>query len=227
MRVFPPLLLWVAAASAAAQSALPIYSCVDANGKRYTSDRPIAECLAREQQVHSRDGSVRKVLPPSMTADERVAHEARERVEAERRAALQEAVRRDRNLAQRYPDEATHRRARTAALDPVQRSLKLSGARLELLAKERKPLEAEAEFYVNRKLPGKLIQQFDANDAAVDAQRALIATQEQELARISGLFDIELDRLRKLWNGAPPGSLGPLPAPSSASAQPAAKAASR
>jgi hypothetical protein len=29
--------------------------------------------------------------------------------------------------------------------------------------------------------------------------------------RINRLFDAELERLRRLWAGAPPGSLGPLP----------------
>ena len=34
-----------------------------------------------------------------------------------------------------------------------------------------------------------------------------------ELERINKLYDAELDRLRRLWAGAPPGSLGPAPAP--------------
>ena len=36
----------------------PIYSCIDAHGKRITSDRPIPECAAREQRVLNADGSV-------------------------------------------------------------------------------------------------------------------------------------------------------------------------
>ncbi|MCH2242727.1 MAG: hypothetical protein MK041_12565, partial [Aquabacterium sp.] len=49
-----------------------IYSCIDASGRRITSDRPIPECLDREQKLHNRDGSVRGVQRPSMTAAERV-----------------------------------------------------------------------------------------------------------------------------------------------------------
>jgi hypothetical protein len=209
-----PLLLMLTAATAGAQNASStIFTCVDANGKRYTSDRPIAECLSREQQILNRDGSVRQVVPPSLTADERAAAEARQRVEAERRAAQQEAVRRDRNLMQRYPTEAAHKRAREAALEPLRRSLKLSETRLELLARERKPLDSEAEFYAGKPLPGKLRQQIDGNEAAVAAQQSLMATQRAETDRINGLFDLELERLKKLWGGAAPGSLGPMAAP--------------
>jgi hypothetical protein len=51
----------------------------------------------------------------------------------------------------------------------------------------------------------------DANEASVEAQRSSASTQEAELGRINKLYDAELERLRKLWAGAPAGSLGPLP----------------
>ncbi|MBI3368521.1 MAG: DUF4124 domain-containing protein, partial [Burkholderiales bacterium] len=44
-------------------STTTIYTCIDDKGRRLTSDRPIAECLAREQQVRNRDGSVKQVVP--------------------------------------------------------------------------------------------------------------------------------------------------------------------
>ena len=83
---------------------VPIYSCVDASGKKLTSDRPIPECANREQKLHNADGSLRKIVPPTPTADERAEAEAAERRVATERAAQQEAVRRDRNLLQRYPE---------------------------------------------------------------------------------------------------------------------------
>ena len=220
-----PLLLLLGAATAAAQKPGFIYTCVDEKGKRHTSDRPIAECIAREQEVRNRDGSLQRIVPPTLTADERAAVEARQRVEAERRAAQQENVRRDRNLMQRYPSEVSHRKAREAALEVVRKSLKLSETRMELLAKERKPLDAEAEFYVGKPLPAKLKQQIDGNEAAVEAQQSLMATQRAELNRINGLFDLELERLKKLWSGAAPGSLGPMPVLGGASAPAAASSA--
>jgi len=111
----------------------------------------------------------------------------------------------------RFPTEAAHNKARAAALDDVRAAVQLSEKRLAVLAADRKPLMDEAEFYVGKQLPHKLKQQLDANDAATDAQRALIQNQQAEIVRINALFDVELARLRKLWAGAPAGSLGALP----------------
>lgn len=196
----------------------PIYSCTTADGRKLTSDRPIVECLAKEQRLLNSDGSVRGVHPPSLTAEERAAKEAREREALAAKLAQQDAVRRDRNLMARYPDEAAHRRAREGALDSVRVAMKASEVRLRELANERKPLLAEAEFYSGKRLPPKLKQALEANDTALEAQRSVAQTQEAELARINALYDAELERLRRLWSGAAPGSLGPLGAAPAASA---------
>jgi hypothetical protein len=205
-----------------------IYTCIDSNGRRLTSDRPIANCTDREQRVLNRDGSLRLVIPPSLTADERTAREAQERKVAAEQAARREAVRADRNMMQRYSDEAAHDKAREAAIDRARLSLDASRKRLEELAAERKPLDDEAEFYKSKTLPTKLKAQFDANDAAVQAQRALIGTAEAELVRLNALYDAELARLRKLWAGAEPGSLGPdVAVPSAKTASTTAPAVAR
>ena len=196
----------------AASSAGAIFTCVDERGRRLTSDRPIPECTAREQRVLNSDGSLRAVLPPTLTAEERAAKEARERKEAEARAAQADAARRDRNLLQRYKTEEAHRKAREAALESVRDAIRSAQQRTEALQKERKPLLDEAEFYRGKRLPAKLKQQLDANDASLEAQRAAATTQQAELDRISRLYDAELQRLKALWGGATPGSLGPLPA---------------
>lgn len=224
-------LLAVAAAAGAAsawaqRTATPggIYTCVDDRGRRLTSDRPIAECSSREQHLLNRDGSLRAVIPPTLTQDERAEREARERRAAEARERQADAVRRDRNLMARYRDEATHARARESALEPVRLAQANTERRLADLRRERKPLLDDAEFYVGKSLPFRLKQQLEANDAAIAAVQDAMATQEAEVARINRFYDVELDRLRRLWDGAQPGSLGPLPPVAEAS--PAPKAAS-
>jgi len=203
-----------------------IYSCVDPSGKRITSDRPIASCNDREQRELNADGSVKRIVPPTMTADERSDAEAREREATAERAMRVEALRRDRNLLARFPNEAAHYKAREAALEDTRKSVKISETRLALLASERKPLVDEAEFYVGKPLPTKLRTQLDANDAATDAQRTLIQNQQAEIIRVNALYDAELQRLRKLWGGAQPGTLGsagpPAPAPAPAASTPLA-----
>jgi hypothetical protein len=210
--------LWLAALCVGPAGAQPtgaangnIYTCIDDRGRRLTADRPIAECIGKEQQVLNRDGSLRRIVPPTLTPEERAQQEARERQDAMVRAARAEAVRRDRNLLVRYADEPAHQRAREAALDTVRVAMRNTERRLADLSEERRPLQYEAEFYQGRTLPPQLRSRFDANDAATSAQRESAAQQQAELDRINRLFDIELERLRHLWNGAAPGSLGPLP----------------
>jgi hypothetical protein len=200
-----------AQAQAPAKTTGGIYTCIDDKGRRLTADRPIPECSAKEQQILNRDGSVRAIHPPTLTADERAEKEARERADKEARAAAADAVRRDRNLMARFPNEAAHYRAREAALDSVRLAVKATELRMRELTAERKPLRDEAEFYQGKALPPRLKAAIDANEAAMEAQRAAAVNQEAELARINRLYDAELERLRKLWGGAPAGSLGPLP----------------
>ncbi|MEF7615188.1 hypothetical protein V4F39_14800 [Aquincola sp. MAHUQ-54] len=195
-----------------ASSSAGIYTCVTADGRRLSSDRPIPACNAQEQRVLNSDGSLQRIHPPSLTAEERAAREAADRrAQAERTAQL-DAIRRDRNLMSRFPNEAAHRKAREASLDTVRVAIRNTELRLERLAAERKPLDTEAEFYRGRTLPPRLRQQIDANEAAAEAQRAAAQTQSAELSRINRLYDIELERLRRLWAGAPAGSLGSVQA---------------
>ncbi len=198
---------WLALAVPA--QAAGIYSCVDATGKRYTSDRPIAECLDREQRVLNKDGSQRQTLPPRMNAEERALSEERQRLQDQAQAAQKDAVRRDRNLMLRFPDEPSHNKAREAALDDLRRGVALSERRLQDLLDERQPMLAETEFYKGRRLPFKLKSKLEANDAQQQAQRDIIQNQNAETVRINALYDAELARLRRLWAGAAPGSVPP------------------
>jgi hypothetical protein len=186
-----------------------IFTCTAPDGRRLTSDRPIAACRGVEQRVLNPDGSLQRIVPPATTAEERAAREAQERQEAAQRRAQLDAARRDRNLLQRYPDEAAHQRARESALETVRLALRASEQRLQDLQRERQPLIDETEFYPNRELPPALRQRLAANDAAQAAQRHAIETHRAELDRLSGIYDAELHRLRRLWAGAAPGSLAP------------------
>jgi hypothetical protein len=199
-----------------------IFTCTAASGRKLTADRPIPECNDREQRVLNKDGSLRMVLMPSLTADERAAIDEAEKRKARDRAAKLDAVRRDRNLLSRYPNEPVHAKAREAALDTARASIRSSEQRLVELEKDRKPLQAEAEFYQGKPLPPKLKRDIDAIDVGLEAQRALVMNQQAEASRINALYDAELSRLRQLWGGAEPGSLGPLPQSAHATAAPAA-----
>ena len=199
------------AQAAVSRSGPLIFSCV-LNGKKITSDRLIADCSHTEQRVLNSDGSLNRIVPRTLTADEHAAVEQRQREEEALEVARKDAVRRDRNLMQRFPTEAAHAKAREKALDDVRISIRNSELRIAELKSERKPLDDEKEFYVNKPLPTKLKLSLDSNDASLEAQKALAQNQQTELLRINALYDAELLRLKKLWAGTTPGSPSP-PAP--------------
>jgi hypothetical protein len=184
-----------------------IYVCVDAQGHRLTSDRPIPECLDREQRVLNKDGSQRTVVGPRITAREKAERDEALHQQALVEQARKDAVRRDRNLMGRYPTEATLNKGRQAALDDVRKAMASSQKRIADLKAERKGLDADAEFYKGKPLPFKLRASIDGNQASQQAQQDIVENYKAEAVRINGLFDVELARLRKLWAGAEPGSL--------------------
>ena len=187
-----------------------IFSCVDSKGRRLTSDRPIMECADREQRVLNQDGSTRQVVGPTLTAEERAAAEEAQRRRQAAESARKDAIRHDRNLMNRYPDERAHGKARESALESMRRVLRSSETRLAELDKENRALQDEAEFYKGRELPAKLRERLEFNQASADAQKTLVQNHRAEVQRINAIYDDELARLRRLWSGAPPGSM-PLP----------------
>lgn len=195
----------LASAALAQPTAGQVFTCTDGAGRNHTSDRLIAACMDREQRVLAKDGTLIRVVPPQLTADERTEREAREKRIAAEKQARAEAVRRDRLLLERYPNPASHEKARESALDDTRAAIRLSQARVAELARERKPLDEEAEFYKGKALPPKLKQQIDANDAAAAAQRDVQAQQRADMERIGKRFDEELALLKRLWGGAAPG----------------------
>ena len=225
-RVGPLLLAAVAialpqAARAAETSGRAIIQC-EMNGKKVTSDRPIPECANKEQRELNPDGSLKRIIPPTPTADELTAKEQQELADKLQAAARSDAVRRDRNLMQRFPDEAAHGKAREKALGELRIAGKIYADRIAELLIDRKKLEDDKYFYknerVNKPLPTQLQQKLDANDASLEAQKSLAQNQVEETDRITRLYDAELARLRKLWSGAQPGSLGPMPGTQQAAA---------
>ncbi len=209
-----------------------IYSCVDAQGHRHTSDRPIPECLDRGQQMLNRDGSLRQAVPPRMSPEERAVQDERDRQKSVADAAQKDAVRRDRNLMMRFPNEAAHTKAREAALDDVRRAIAISEKRISELQAERKSLNEEAEFFKDKNLPIKLRIRRESNEAQQQAQRDAIDNQKAEMVRVNSLYDAELARLKKLWAGAAPGftvlpSAGPSASPATDLSRPASSSAGR
>jgi len=178
-----------------------IYSCIDAQGRRLSADRPIAECSDREQTLRNPSGSVKAKVSPAPTAKERAEQESKEKAAQQERARVAEEKRLDRALLLRYPKPAAHDKSRAAALAQV--TLVRQGAvnRTTALLAERAALLQEMEFYKKdpSKAPPSVRHQIDTVAQGLAAQERLIAEQDAELKRVNARFDEQLLRLKPLW----------------------------
>ena len=178
-----------------------IYTCVDAQGHKLTSDRPIASCMDREQKVLNPSGTVRTKIAPALTAKERADQDAREKKELEERIRQNEEKRRDRALLARYPDKAMHDKERAEALAQVAAVRQAAMVRVEELQRQRKIVSDEMEFYKKdpSKAPPSLRRQVDEVAQSLAVQGRFIADQDGEIKRVNASFDEELVRLKQLW----------------------------
>ncbi len=180
-----------------------IFTCTDSRGKKITSDRPIPECLDREQKELNASGTVKRSLGPNLTAQEVSAQEAQNKKEAEERARSNDERRRSRALLTRYQNQAAHDAERASALTQVDAVIQTANKRMAELAQQRKTLDSEMEFF--KADPGKApaylkrrVTEFEEN---LLAQQRFIANQQLEKKRVNDRFDEELARLKPLWAG--------------------------
>lgn len=187
--------------AALVQAQSGIYSCTDASGRKITSDRPIAECIDREQKVLNPSGTLKSKVGPSLTARELAEQEAREKIDLEERLRIAEEKRRDRALLVRYPRRDVHDHERAEAIAQIGAVRHAAENRLEELNRQRTAVMQEMEFYKKdpNKAPPALRRQVDEIAHSLIVQERFIAEQDAETKRVNARFDEELVRLKQLW----------------------------
>ena len=193
--------LALALGGAWAQGAGGIYTCVDAKGKRWTSDRYIPECTDREQKVMGPTGTVRVIVPPTLTAKEREVQDQVDKKAAEDAQRRSEEKRVQRALLSRYPNKAAHDADRAKAVLSVEESTQIAQHTIANLRKQRAELATEVEFYKKdpAKVPAGLKRRIEENENAIAAQQRFVANQDEEKRRVNARFDDELAALKRLW----------------------------
>ena len=178
-----------------------IYSCVDAKGRKLTSDRVIPECTDREQKILNPSGTVKAKIGPTLTAQEQLQLEAKNKAEQAQRARQDEEKKQDRALLVRYPNQGAHDKERELALTHIARVKQSAAGRVTQLAADKVKLTDEMAFYQKdpTKAPQRLRRQIDELDQALAAQDRFIADQDTEAKRVNSRFDTELLRLTPLW----------------------------
>lgn len=181
-----------------------IYTCIDGHGRKLTSDRPIPECIDREQRELNASGTVRRHVGPTLTAKEQViAEDQARRANAEQNRRIEERKRAIVLLA-RYPDQNAHNRVRAESLVQFDDAIRSGNKHIADLTAQRKPLETEMEFFKKNpdKAPMPLKRQLEENTVNVAVQKRFIADQEAEKNRVQARFDDELERLMPLWRAS-------------------------
>lgn len=198
------LCLGLLAGSASAQG---IYTCVDAKGRKITADRPILDCIDRDQQELSRHGTVIRKVSPTLTAKERAVQDEKDKLVAVENARQQDEKRRERALLLRYPNRKAHDRERDIALAVVDDIMASSQKRTQALEQERAAINLEMEFYLKDpgKAPFALRGRLESNISNQQVQQQFVISQGVEKIRLNRRFDEELVTLQQLWarNGAP------------------------
>jgi hypothetical protein len=175
-----------------------LYVCTDARGRTITGDKPPPECADRAVRELRTDGSVRRVIEPPLTPEQKAAREAeakRQRDEAERQRSQ---MRRDLALLETYASEAEIEETRNRALGSRQQLIDRAQQRLVEHQKDRKKLEAEAEFYAKREMPDKLKRAFEGNASLLRSEQRIIDDVRADMDRVNARFDAELKRWRDL-----------------------------
>ena len=182
-----------------------IFTCIDSKGRKITADRPIADCVDREQHELSRSGAVMRKVPRILTAQERAAQEAHDKTEVAAQAQLLDEKRRERALMLRYPNVAVHNRERNAALATIDDIIGSSSQRSSDLMAEKKMIASEMEFYAKdpAKAPLGLKSRRETHEANSRAQQSFVTSQLLEKQRINQRFDEELETLKPLWGRNP------------------------
>ena len=220
------------AAAVQAQVKAQVYTCTTVTGRKITADRPIPECMDREQrELQTTTGRVNIVKPKQTEAERWAEREAQRQTERERELALQQQ-RRDQQLLARYPDDAALEEKRSYMLDEMK---KRWGPTLDEQAEinvRRKEISAAADA---RRKAGKAADFSSAKEAAQLERRTLqlqpmMEKAQADLDRVNHEMDADLARVRYLRGQAQSAraiSLGQQPASSlgTAASAPAGKPA--
>ncbi|HUD26623.1 MAG TPA: hypothetical protein VMQ45_13095 [Burkholderiaceae bacterium] len=182
-----------------------LYVCTTPSGRTLTGDLPPPECQNVQIRELNRDGSVRRIIEPPLTPEQRKKREEEEKARRERERAAQEQLRKDRALLEAYAGEDEIESARDRVLAERQALIDRATQQLKEYQMDRKRLEDESEFYVKRSLPEKLKRGLADNTELQEQQKRQIEEIRADMQRINERYDADLRRYRELvLRGATP-----------------------
>ncbi|MBE0624083.1 MAG: DUF4124 domain-containing protein [Burkholderiales bacterium] len=189
-------LLALAAAPASAQTRM--IKCKDSKGVTYYTQTPPPECLGKEMEELSRQGSVLKKREAALTPEQLAAREEDRKRKAEQDALAKEEKRKNQALLNTYSSEKDIEDGRLRALKQAELATKEIEKRIAEAHKRAKTLAAEKEFYVKKPMPKKLREDISNNESDLQLQENALAGRKKEVEDINAKYDEDLRRYREI-----------------------------
>lgn len=196
------ILLALAAAPACAQQRM--FKCKDSKGKTYYTQTPPTECLGREMDELSKEGTVVKRREAALTPEQLAAREAEEKRKKEEALAAKEEGRKNQALLNTYSSEKDIEDSRQRALKQAEQATKEIDKRIAEAQKRAKDLAAEKEFYGKKPMPKKLQDDIKNNEIDIKGQQDTLAAKKRELGEINAKYDVDKRRYLELTTGVKP-----------------------
>ena len=196
------ILLVLAAAPASAQQRM--YKCKDSKGKTYYTQMPPTECLGKEMDELSRQGTVVKKREAALTPEQLAAREAEEKRKKEEELAAKEEKRKNQALLNTYSSEKDIEDGRQRALKQAEQATKEIDKRIAEAQQRAQKLAAEKEFYAKKPMPKKLQDDIKNNEIEIKGQQDTLAGKKKELGDINAKYDEDKRRYLELTTGAKP-----------------------
>jgi hypothetical protein len=191
----------LALAPAFAQQAM--YKCKDDKGKTYYTQTPPAECLGKELNELSKQGTVVKKREGTLTPEQIAAREAEEKRKREEEALAKEEKRKNQALLNTYSSEKDIEDSRQRALKQAEQAAKDIEKRIAEAQQRAQKLAAEKEFYAKKPMPKKLQDDINNNELDIKGQNDTLAAKKKELGEINAKYDEDKRRYLELTSAKP------------------------
>jgi len=198
----------VALAAAPASAQQRMLKCKDDKGRTYYTQTPPPECLGKEMDELSKQGTVVKKREAAMTPEQIAAREAEEKRKIEEEARAKEEKRKNQALLNTYASEKDIEDGRQRALKQSEQATKEIEKRIEDAQKRAQKLASEKEFYAKKPMPKKLQDDINSNEIELKGQQDALAAKKKDLGEINAKYDEDKRRYREL-TGAKPKAAAP------------------
>ena len=193
----------LALAAVPASAATKMIKCKDSKGTTYYTQTPPPECLGKEMEELSKQGTVVNKREAALTPEQRAAREAEEKRKTEEELAAKEEKRKNQALLNTYASEKDIEEGRQRALKQAEQATKDMEKRIKEGQERAKKLAAEKEFYVKKPMPKKLQEDIKSNEIDLKMQEEALAGRKKELDDINAKYDEDKRRYLELTGARP------------------------